>query len=103
MHLLDPYGLPPSTEPERLPDEDGQLTTADHIEEEELAREAPSVERLEPGQDRASSDLDAAMRLQDAPTTWLGGDDAAPDAEQESAGSDAEPYAPLTDSGGQGI
>lgn len=103
MYLLDPYGLPPATEPESLPDEDGQITTPDHVEEEQLAREANGVERMEPGQDQASSDLDPAMRLQDAPNTWLGGDDTPPEAEQESGGQDAEPYAPLTDSGGQGI
>jgi hypothetical protein len=103
MHLLDPYGLPPATPPERLPDEEEELVTADHVEEEELASEAPSVEVLEPGEDVAISDLDPAMRLQDAPNTWLGDDEAPPEAEPEGDTSTVEPYAPLTDSGGQGI
>lgn len=103
MHLLDPFGLPPATPPERLPDEEEELVTADHVEEEELASEAPSVEVLEPEEEVTSSDFDPAMRLQDAPNTWLGDDDAPPEAEPTGDEAAVESYAPLTDSGGQGI
>lgn len=103
MDLLDPYGLPPATPRERPAGDEESIETPEHAEEEDLAREAPEVETVEPGPGVAGDDLDPAMRLQDAPSTWLGGADAPPEPEQDSDVAPAEPFAPLTDSGGQGI
>jgi hypothetical protein len=107
MHLFDPYGFG-ATVPEQPPEEEWD---AAHAEEVELARAAPAVEQLEYGATEETSALDPALRLQDAMGPLLrrghaldpAGGDAADEDAADVDGGDAEPYAPLVDTGDQGL
>jgi hypothetical protein len=107
MRLLDPYGYGGLDLPEPADTDDDEIITAAHEEEHELAEHAPSVEHLASSPDMSTSDIDPSLRLQDGPETWFD----QPDEEagpEESASEDTseeapEEYAPLVDSGGQGI
>ncbi|GAC1447320.1 MAG: hypothetical protein PVSMB4_02440 [Ktedonobacterales bacterium] len=103
MHLIDPYGIGSNTPAEPAADAHADLSSPTHDAEVQLAASAPDVEVVSPGETASGSDLDPAMRLQDAPATWVESeaDTAVPDAAPSDAG--AEPYAPLQQSGDQGI
>ena len=102
MHSLDPAA------PEEPPTGADTVTEASLYEQEvELAQSAPSVDVLEPAPTPSASDLDPALRLQDAPANWAGAGDVGPVGEPapeaDPGNPAAEPYAPLADSGRQGI
>jgi hypothetical protein len=103
MHLIDPYGLGPSTPAEPAADSHEDLSTPGHEAEIQLAAHAPQVEVVVPGETASGSDLDPAMRLQDAPANWAESEpgEAVPDEAPPDPG--AEPYAPLQEGGDQGI
>jgi hypothetical protein len=103
MHLLDPYGLGPATTSQSPAGEDEVAPAPGHAAEVELARQAASAEILEPDEDVSSSSIDPALRLQDAPEDWVGNEGGAQASEDATAEPAGEPYAPLIDSGGQGV
>jgi hypothetical protein len=108
MRLLDPYGYSGLELPEPSDtDDDDEIITAAHEEEHELAEQAPLVEHLVSSPDMSTSDIDPSLRLQDSPEGWLDqpGEEAGPEepASEESSEEAPEEYAPLVDSGGQGI
>ena len=104
MHLLDPYGLDGASPSPSAEAEAEAQTQAIHAAEQALAQQAPIVEQVIPAADGSTSDMDPALHLQDAVTTWLDSGDAH-ESTSESADDEAsvEPYAPLMDSGDQGI
>lgn len=104
---VDPYGLGPSTPEPPAADSQEPILPPEYAEEVERAGDATSVEPDTPDLDADSSDLDPALRMQEAPGTWSGADDASQqgaegDAAQLDLG-DGDTYAPLDDSGDQGM
>jgi hypothetical protein len=108
MNLLDPFGLGPST-PTPADASTGQpLAVPGRQAEVDLARGTPATEHQPLSENMSVSGLDPALRLQDGVGTWPQTDDTSP----EDVGAadapdpttpDPQPFAPLTDSGGQGI
>lgn len=103
MRLLDPYGLGGLELPEPVDTDDDEIITAAHEEEHELAERAPSVERLVSSPDMSTSDIDPSLRLQDSPDGWFDQPDEEALPEEPASEEAPEEYAPLVDSGGQGI
>ncbi len=104
MRLLDPYGLG-GLEPSgpAYTDDDDEIVTAAHEEEHELAEQAPSVEHLASSPDMPTSDIDPSLRLQDSPDSWRDQPSEETGADEPASEETPEEYAPLVDSGGQGI
>lgn len=107
MHLLDPYGLGPSTPTAPAADQNEDVSSPAHEAEIELAENAPEVEVLASGETASGDTLDPAMRFQDAPTRWGDSEDdqaLSDEAPSESADEPpAEPYAPLWEDDDQGL
>jgi hypothetical protein len=104
---VDPYGLGPSMPEPPAADSQDPILPPEYAEEGERAGDATFVEPDAPDRDADSSDLDSASGMQEAPGTWSGADDASPqgaegDAAQLDLG-DGDIYAPLDDSGDQGM
>lgn len=104
--LIDPFGFGLAANEPRDPGEatNAPMPSPEGEAQAELAAQAEAgagVDIMMPTKDADSSDLSPVMRLQDTPDTWL---DAPADPEQGNAGdADAPYYAPVDDSGGQGI
>ena len=108
MYLFDPFGIGASTPDEPAEHTDQPIAVPERQTEVELAHGIPAEEQQPASEDLSASGLDPAMRLQDGVGTWSEGDDVTP---SEVGSTDSpepgepvpEPFAPLTDSGGQGI
>jgi hypothetical protein len=108
MNLLDPYGLGPSTPDNADASPDQPIAVPERQEEVDLAAVTPASEQQPVNEDLSLSGLDPALRLQDGVGTWPRTDDVTPDEigsadAPDPAEPDPQPFAPLSDSGGQGI
>lgn len=108
MHLLDPYGLGASTPTPPASDPEQPLPVPERQEEVDLAQGSPPEEQQPLSESIAISGLDPALRMQDGVGTWPDAGDTTADEVgsadfPDGAEPDAEPFAPLTDSGGQGL
>jgi hypothetical protein len=104
--LIDPFGFGLAASEPRDPGEgtNAPMPAPEGAAEAELAAQAEAgagADVVTPTEDVASSDLDPVLRLQDTPDTWLDDQTGAGSDVQE--GEDLTYYAPLEDSGGQGV